>query len=72
MKKNEKYQLFHAYSDSFIQPGVTEFASHLSSGKWEAFFLVGELFRISFHMNYEVEAGVRGEPILYGGDRLSK
>jgi len=23
-------------------------------------------------MNYDVEAGVRGEPILYGGDRLSK
>jgi len=34
--------------------------------------LVRELFRISFRMNYEVEAGVRGEPILYGGDRLSK
>ena len=52
--------------------GVTESASHLSSGKWEAFFFVGELFRISFHMNYEVEAGVRGEPIPYGGDGLSK
>ena len=34
--------------------------------------LVGELFRISFHMDYEVEAGVRAEPILYGGDGLSK